>query len=61
MFGALSKIAAIAVDTATLPVTAVADIVTLGGEMVDRDEPFTVSNVKNIEHNLEKLLMPDDM
>ncbi|WP_275790521.1 hypothetical protein [Pararhizobium gei] len=45
MFERLLKIA---VDTVTLPVSVAADAVTLGGSLVDRDEPYTVSKVRRI-------------
>ncbi|WP_025199098.1 hypothetical protein [Brucella sp. BO2] len=59
MFGALSKLAHIAVDTATLPLAAAADIVTLGGELTDREEPYSVTKVKSISENAEKLISPE--
>lgn len=45
MFGKLFNAA---VDVATLPVSAAVDAVTLGGALVDRDEPYTVSKAKRI-------------
>lgn len=37
-----------AVDTVTLPVSVAADVVTLGGALVDRKEPYTVSKAKRL-------------
>lgn len=45
MFGKLFKVA---IDTVTLPVSVAVDVVTLGGALVDRDEPYTVSKAKRI-------------
>ncbi len=59
MFTVLGKVASIVIDTVTLPVAVAVDVVTLGGELTDRNEPYTVSNVKNIAHNAESLLAPN--
>ena len=48
MFDWIGKVASIAVDTVTLPVSAAVDGVTLGGALVDRDEPYTVTKAKRI-------------
>ncbi|OWV98438.1 MULTISPECIES: hypothetical protein [unclassified Rhizobium] len=45
MFG---KLISLAVDTVTLPVSVAVDVVTLGGALVDRPEPYTVSKAKRI-------------
>lgn len=55
----LVNLAKIAVDVATLPVAAAADIVTLGGELTDRHESYSVTRVKSIAENSEKLVHPD--
>lgn len=59
MFNFLGNVAAIAIDTVTLPVTVAVDVVTLGGKLTNRDEAYTVSQVNNIAHNAEVLLSPD--
>lgn len=59
MFSFLSKATAIAIDTVTLPVAVAVDLITLGGELTNRDEPYTVSNVKSIAHNAESLIATD--
>lgn len=56
MFNFLGKVAAIAIDTVTLPVAVALDVVTLGGELTDRREPYTVSQMGNIAHNAESLI-----
>lgn len=45
MFGKLLRTA---YDTATLPVAAAADFVTLGGVLTDREEPYTIEKAKRI-------------
>ncbi len=42
------KLLKVAYDTVTLPVSVAVDAVTLGGALVDRDEPYTVSKVRRI-------------
>jgi hypothetical protein len=44
----LSKIFNAAVDLATLPVSVAVDAVTLGGALIDRPEPYTVTKVKRL-------------
>lgn len=48
MLNFLTRTARAAVDVATLPVSAAADFVTLGGALVDRDEPYTVTKSKRL-------------
>ncbi|WP_157796372.1 hypothetical protein [Brucella intermedia] len=38
----------IATDTVTLPVSVAVDAVTLGGALVDREEPYTVTKLKRV-------------
>ena len=59
MFRGLCKVAHIAVDTATMPVALAADIVTLGGELTDRHEPYAVSKAKSIAEKAESLFKID--
>lgn len=42
------KLLKAATDVVTLPVSAAVDVVTLGGALVDRHEPYTVSKVKRL-------------
>jgi hypothetical protein len=48
MFDLLEKTIRIATDVVTLPVSMAADVVTLGGALIDRDEPYTVSKGERI-------------
>lgn len=52
MFDALTKVAKAAVNVATLPVSAAMDVVTFGGLVNDRDEPYTFSKAKRIGKDL---------
>ncbi|WP_160330132.1 hypothetical protein [Rhizobium altiplani] len=45
MFDRLIKAA---VDVATIPVSVAVDVVTLGGALIDRPEPYTVSKAKRL-------------
>lgn len=40
------------IDTATLPVDVAKDVVTMGGAMTERQEPYTVSKLKEIDRDL---------
>lgn len=49
MFDSLFKAT---VGVALIPVAAVADVITLGGNLVDKDKPFTQECVEQISDNL---------
>lgn len=51
MFDILTRTVRAAVDVATLPVSATVDVVTLGGALVDRDEPYTVSKARRLSRD----------
>lgn len=53
MFQKLFKVAA---DVVTLPVSAAVDVVTLGGALVDRDEPYTVTKAKRLGNEAGKVV-----
>lgn len=55
----LGKLFRAAYDIATLPVAAVADVVTLGGALVDKEQPYTVEKAKRIVDDL--LTAGDDL
>lgn len=55
IFGSLAK-AALAV--VTVPVGAVADIVTMGGVLTDRDKPYTSEAVSDFVQNLKDATKP---
>lgn len=55
--GNLTKaVVGVAVET---PVAVVADIVTLGGAITERDEPYTATSVKKVMDNLSDATEPD--
>ena len=49
IFGSLLKTV---IDTATLPIDIAKDVVTMGGVMTERQEPYTVSKLKKIDRDL---------
>lgn len=51
MFGNLLKAAVGAVIET--PISVVADIVTLGGSLSDKDEPYTATSLKKVVKNLQ--------
>lgn len=55
MFDLLTKTVKLAVNVATLPVSVAADVVTMGGAMTDRDEPYTAAHAKRVMTNVEDL------
>lgn len=44
-----------ATDIATLPVSAAVDVATLGGALVDREEPYTVTKAKRLVEDAKTL------
>jgi len=53
MFKSLLKAA---VGTVLLPVEIVVDVVTLGGDMTDKDKPYTVEALERIRDNIDEAL-----
>lgn len=52
MFGNLLKaVVGVVVET---PVAVIADVVTLGGALTDRDEPYTSEAVKKVVENIQE-------
>jgi hypothetical protein len=56
MFGNLLKAA---VGVVKLPVDVVADVVTMGGALNDKPQPYTAEGLSDIIRNLEKAVDPD--
>jgi hypothetical protein len=46
--GLFGKLIQLGVDVATSPVAIVKDVVTMGGALEDKDEPYTVTKIKKI-------------
>lgn len=60
MFGMLSDLAKAAVGVVVeTPIAIAADVLTLGGSLTDKDEPYTATAVKNVMQNVENATEPD--
>lgn len=58
MFGSLLKsVVGVVVET---PIAIAADVVTLGGTLTDKDEPYTSAAVKKAMHNLSNATEPEE-
>lgn len=53
--GLFSKLAKLAIHTATIPVDAVRDIVTLGGAITDKDQPYLVDKVDKMLDDVDEI------
>ena len=60
MFKMLENITKAAVGVATLPVDIVADTVTLGGTLNDKQETYTGKKLDNVMTSLEKACDPEE-
>ena len=58
MFGMLESLAKAAVAVVTVPVAVVADAVTLGGTLTDRQQPYTAEAVGDLVDNLKDAAKP---
>lgn len=56
MLDFLSRTIRATVDVATLPVSVAVDAVTLGGALVDRAEPYTVTKVKRLGNDAKDIV-----
>ena len=59
MFGMIESIAKAAVAVVTVPVAVVADVVTLGGALTDKDQPYTADAVGDLVDNLKDATKPE--
>ncbi len=59
MFGMLESLAKAALGVVTVPVAVVADVMTMGGVLTDKDRPYTADAVSDIVQNLEDATKPD--
>ena len=48
------------VGVATLPLDVAADVVTLGGAITDKDEPYTTKKIKTVMENIDRAVDPDE-
>jgi hypothetical protein len=53
--GLLESLLKTAIHVATTPVEIVKDVATLGGVLVDEDEPFSVQRAKKLKRDLEEV------
>ena len=58
MFGLLESLARAAVGVVTTPVAVVADVITLGGVLTDKDKPYTAEVLGGIIDNLDDATKP---
>lgn len=57
LLGNLAKaVVGVVVET---PIAIVADAITLGGAITDKDEPYTATALKGVMENVEKATKPD--
>ena len=59
MFGMIESIAKAAVAVVTVPVAVVADVVTMGGVLTDKDKPYTAEAVDDFVDNLKDATKPE--
>lgn len=55
MFGILKGLTETVVKTVVVPVTVVADVVTLGGELNDKGKTYTGKMLKSIGKSIEEM------
>jgi hypothetical protein len=58
MFGMLESLTKAAVGVVVTPVALVADVVTLGGSLTDKDRPYTAEAVSDVVQNLKDATRP---
>ena len=59
MFGMLESLTKAALGVVTVPVGVVADVVTMGGVLTDKDEPYTATAVSDVVRNLSDVVKPE--
>lgn len=59
MFGMLESLAKAAAAVVTVPVAVVADVVTLGGSLTDKEKPYTTEAVSDMVDNLKDATRPE--
>ncbi|MGL4230897.1 MAG: hypothetical protein ACRCWJ_05965 [Casimicrobium sp.] len=58
MFNLLEDLTKVAVSVVKLPVTIIADAATLGGAIIDKDQPYTADALEDLVKNLENATRP---
>lgn len=59
MFKMIESLAKAATAVVTIPVGVVADAVTLGGSLTDKDRPYTADAVSDLVQNLKNAAKPE--
>lgn len=59
MFGMLESLTKAALAVVTVPVAVAADVVTLGGSLTDRADPYTKEAVGDLVDNLKNATDPE--
>ena len=59
MFGMLESLTKAALGVVTVPLAVAADVVTLGGVLTDKPEPYTAEAVSDVVKNLKNAANPD--
>lgn len=59
MFGMIESLAKAALGVVTVPLAVVADVVTLGGALTDKDKPYTAGAVEDVVDNLQDAARPN--
>lgn len=59
MIKMISNLTKAAVSVATLPIDVAADLVTLGGAITEKDEPYTVEKAKNAMRCIDEAVRPE--
>ena len=60
MFGIIGDLTKAVVGAAIeTPIAIAADVVTLGGAMTDKDEPYTSTAIKRVMQNVENAAKPE--
>lgn len=60
MFGMLESLTKAAVGVVVeTPLAIAADVVTLGGALTDRDQPYTVEAISNVVENVSDAVKPN--
>ena len=61
MFGMLANLTKAAVGVVVeTPIAVAADVLTLGGSLTDKREPYTATAVKTVMENVEKATDPNE-
>ena len=61
MFKMFENLTKAVVGAVFSPVSMAADLITLGGVLVDRDEPYTVSSLRQVMRNMDLAFDPDGL